>query len=97
MVVSSVLLPFLQCLCLLRQSLLVLHLASQGPASLAVFVLRYRTILSYAKAGHKCREGCHGPRLFLAEVACEPFIMDAMLKGCYGFGIRTVKDLVLFG
>ena len=27
------------------------------------------SILSRAKAGHKCREGCHGPRLFLAEVA----------------------------
>ena len=26
------------------------------------------TILSRAKAGHKCREGCHGPWLFLAEV-----------------------------
>ena len=38
-------------------------------------------ILSHAEAGHKCREGCHGPRLFLAEVAGEPFIPDAMLKG----------------
>ena len=40
------------------------------------------TIVSRAKAGHKCREGCHGPRLFLAEVAGEPFVTDAMLKGC---------------
>ena len=39
------------------------------------------TILSRAEAGHKCREGCHGPRLFLAEVAGEPFVPDAMLKG----------------
>ena len=39
------------------------------------------TILSRAKAGHKCREGCHGPRLFLAEVAVEPFVTDARLKG----------------
>ena len=39
------------------------------------------TILSRTKAGHKCREGCHGPRLFLAEVAGEPFVPDAMLKG----------------
>ena len=39
------------------------------------------TILTRAKAGHKCREGCHGPRLFLAEVAGEPFVMDAMFKG----------------
>ena len=28
------------------------------------------TVLSRAKAGHECREGCHGLRLFLAEVAC---------------------------
>ena len=39
-------------------------------------------VLSRAKAGHECREGCHGPRLFLAEVVGEPFVMDAMLKGC---------------
>ena len=39
------------------------------------------TILSRAEAGHKCREGCHGPWLFLAEVAGEPFITDAMFKG----------------
>ena len=39
------------------------------------------TILSRAKAGHKCHEDCHGPRLFLAEVAGEPFVTDAMLKG----------------
>ena len=39
------------------------------------------TILSRAKAGHKCREGCHGSRLFLAEVMGEPFVPDAMLKG----------------
>ena len=28
------------------------------------------TILSRAKVGHECREGCPGLRLFLAEVAC---------------------------
>ena len=39
------------------------------------------TILSRAEAGHKCREGCHGPRLFLAEVAGEPFVSDVVLKG----------------
>ena len=39
------------------------------------------TILSLAKAGHKCREGCHGPRFFLAEVEGDPFVPDAMLKG----------------
>ena len=28
------------------------------------------TVLSRAKAGHECREGSHGLRLFLAEVVC---------------------------
>ena len=27
-------------------------------------------ILTRAKVGHECRKGCHGLRLFLAEVAC---------------------------
>ena len=39
------------------------------------------TILSRTKVGHECREGCHGFWLFLAEVAGEPFITDAMFKG----------------
>ena len=39
------------------------------------------TILSRAKAGHKCREGYHGLRFFLAKVSDEPFVADAMLKG----------------
>ena len=37
-------------------------------------------ILARAKAGHECCEGCHGLRLFLAEVSGEPFITDNMLK-----------------
>ena len=39
------------------------------------------TILSRAKAGHECREGCHGFWLFLAEVAGEPIITNATFKG----------------
>ena len=39
------------------------------------------TVLPRAKAGHECREGCHGLRLFLAEVSGEPLVADAMLKG----------------
>ena len=35
-----------------------------------VFATGQPTILTRAKAGHECREGCHGLRLFLAEVAC---------------------------
>ena len=38
-------------------------------------------IFARAKAGHECREGCHGLRLFLAEVAGEPFVTDAMFEG----------------
>ena len=61
-----------------------------------VFAMGQPAILARAKAGHECREGCHGLRLFLAEVAGEPFVTDAMFKGRWGFGIRTVDDLVLF-
>ena len=53
-------------------------------------------ILSRAKAGHKCGEGCHGFRLFLAEVSGKPLVSDAMLEGREGFGIRTIHNLVLF-
>ena len=69
-----------------------------GGACLAgcVFAMSQPTILTRAKAGHECREGCHGLRLFLAEVSGEPFVADAMLKGRYGFGIRIVDNLVLF-
>ena len=54
------------------------------------------TVLSRAKVGHECREGRHGLRLFLAEVSGEPLIVDIMLKGRQGLGIRTVDNLVLF-
>ena len=37
-------------------------------------------ILARAKAGHECREGCHGLRLLLAEVSGEPLVTDVMLK-----------------
>ena len=46
-----------------------------------IFATGQPTILSRTKAGHECREGCHGLRLFLAEVAGEPFVTDAMFKG----------------
>ena len=46
-----------------------------------VFGASQPTILTRTKAGHKCREGCHGFQLFLAEVASETFIADAMFKG----------------
>ena len=38
------------------------------------------TILSRAKASHKCREGGHGSRLFLAKVAGKPFVSDAVFE-----------------
>ena len=54
-----------------------------GGACLAgcVFTMSQPTILTRTKAGHECREGCHGLWLFLAEVAGEPFVTDAMFKG----------------
>ena len=43
-----------------------------GGACLAgyAFTASQPAILTRAKAGHECRKGCHGLRLFLAEVAC---------------------------
>ena len=46
-----------------------------------VFATSQPAVLTRTKAGHECREGCHRFRLFLAEVAGEPFIADAMFKG----------------
>ena len=46
-----------------------------------VFAMSQPTILTCAKAGHECRKGCHRFWLFLAEVAGEPFVADAMFKG----------------
>ena len=46
-----------------------------------VFATSQPTILTHTKSGHECREGCHRFRLFLAEVAGEPFVADAMFKG----------------
>ena len=91
-VVSPVLSPLLQRLCLLRRSLPLLFLTSEGPASLAVFLLRAsKTILTRAKVGHECGKSCHGLWFFLAEVPGKPFVTDAVFKGREGFGIRTVN------
>ena len=46
-----------------------------------VFAMSQPTILTRAKAGHECHEGCHGFWLFLAEVAGKEFVPDAMFKG----------------
>ena len=46
-----------------------------------VFDTGQPTVLARTKAGHECREGYHGLRLFLAEVSGEPFVTDAMFKG----------------
>ena len=46
-----------------------------------IFTTSQPAILTHTKAGNKCREGCHRFRLFLAEVAGEPFVADAMFKG----------------
>ena len=47
-----------------------------------VFATGQPTILARKKAGHECCEGCHGFWLFLAEVASEPFVADAVFEGC---------------
>ena len=69
-----------------------------GGAYLAgrVFTTSQPAVLTRTKAGHEGREGGHGLRLFLAEVAGEPFVADATFKGRYVFCIWTVDDLVLF-
>ena len=38
-------------------------------------------VLARTKAGHECRNGCHGLRLLLAEVSGKPLVTDVMLKG----------------
>ena len=50
---------------------LVVAVFDLGGASFAcrVFATGQPTILTRTKVGHVCREGCHGLRLFLAEVA----------------------------
>ena len=53
-------------------------------------------ILSRAEAGHECGKGCHGLRLFLAEVSGEPLISDAMFESREDFGVRTINNLVLY-
>ena len=55
-----------------------------GRACLAgcVFATSQPAVLTSTKVGHECREGCHRLRLFLAEVASEPFITYAMFEGC---------------
>ena len=55
-----------------------------GGACLAscVVTMGQPTVLSRAKAGHECRESCHGLRLFLAEVSGAPFISDVVFKSC---------------
>ena len=47
-----------------------------------VFTTSQPVVLTRTKAGHECCEGCHGFRLFLAEVAGEPFVTDAVFEGC---------------
>ena len=46
-----------------------------------VFATSQPAVLTRAKVGHECRKGCHRFWLFLAEVAGEPFVADAMFKG----------------
>ena len=47
-------------------------------------------VLARTKAGHECREGCHGLRLFLAEMSGEPLVADVMLKAASASGQSTI-------
>ena len=79
-------------------SWLAVAVSDFGSARIAGVVASTRelAVFSRAKAGHQSSEGCHGFRSFLTEVACKPFIPDAVFEGREGFRVRTVDDLVLF-
>jgi hypothetical protein len=51
------------------------------------------TVFARAKAGHEGSKDCHSSWFVLAELPYKPFVLDTMLKGSQGFGIRTVNDL----
>ena len=63
-----------------RHVFVIFNFRGAGVACI-VFATGQPTVVARTKAGHECREGRHGLRLFLAEVSGEPFIADAMLKG----------------
>jgi hypothetical protein len=52
------------------------------------------TVFARAKAGHEGSKGCHSSWFVLAEMPYKPFVLDTMLKGSQGFGIRTANDLI---
>ena len=54
-----------------------------GGACLAgcVFAMSQLAVLTHAKAGHECRKGCHGLRLFLAKVSGKTFVTDVVFEG----------------
>ena len=62
---------------------LVVAVFGLGGACLAgrIFTTSQPAVLTRTKVGHEGREGAHRFRLFLAEVAGEPFVTDAMFKG----------------
>ena len=47
-----------------------------------VFSTGQPTILARTKVVRECHEGRHGFWLFLAEVASEPFVANAVFEGC---------------
>ena len=65
----------------LEVAIVVLNLRGACLAG-CVFATSQPVVFTRTEAGHECREGCHRFRLFLAEVAGEPFVTDAMFKGC---------------
>ena len=64
-----------------RLVFVIFNLRGAGVACV-VFATGQPTVLAHTKAGHEFREGRHGFWLFLAEVASEPFVVDAMFESC---------------
>jgi hypothetical protein len=77
-------------------SVSVPNLGGTGCVWVGVFASK-PTVFACAKAGHEGSKGCHSSWFVLAELPYEPFVLDTMLEGSQGFGIRTVDDLVFLG
>ena len=54
-------------------------------------------IFAHKEAGHEGGERRHCLWLILAELACKPLVPDTVSERGYGFGVRTIDYLVLFG
>ena len=62
----------------------------------AIAAMSEPAIFSRTKANHQSSESYNRFRSFLVEVACKPFVPDAVSESREGFCVRTGDDLVLF-